>query len=258
MHIFVAEANYRPATMKNTLFVAALLVGATVTGCGKDKDREILEPLNLNLYAGDEYRIQSTAGFDEYVTDNDYIATVTDDGVIHAWTIGEAAVTAQNANAEQTVNIIVTPRYVFEEPCTDWTSTRNDIIREYGAPDATEGNMIAYNHAEGSVPLATMYAFDGDALIASFAMIEPSDAHAWIGFLSERYLTEPASSGIYMFVNAWKKENVTTLIGFQEHNDGSAYRTTYMPYHQSIKPTVSFGLLETWSSGIIRKPSTRR
>ncbi len=239
--------------MKNTAFIAALLVGATVMGCGKDKDKEILEPLNITMYAGDEYRIQPASGFDEYVTDNDYIATVTNEGLVHAWTIGETFVKAQNANAEQRVNITVTARYDFEEPCADWASTKNDIIRKYGAPDATAGNMIAYNHGEGNVPLVTMYAFDGAALIASFAMVEPENALVWIEFLSERYLTEPATAGIYLFVNAWNKEDRTTFIGFQEYDDGSVYRTTYMPYNRSVKPTVLSDLSETWSSVIIRK-----
>jgi hypothetical protein len=148
------------------------------------------------LYSQEEYRIKHYYGTDLlYFTDNPYIATVNQNGVITGLHIGETNITIRDTEFKRSHNIKVTVMSKYNEvsdPIIDWDAYKAEIKGRNTFPiskeDETSVSYLYGNLNNGDTHIETTYHFDSDNKLEKIRVVYNSAKQSSvIKHLSERY-----------------------------------------------------------------------
>ena len=122
--------------MKSNLLLLLLLVMLPLLfqSCGDRAGIDHNAPSQLTLYHGETYQIKASSDHRiSYSSENDFIAYVTQAGIIEAGTIGETTIIMDNEKTTETIKVTVPAKYnTFPDPLCKRGMTKNEVISQLG------------------------------------------------------------------------------------------------------------------------------
>jgi hypothetical protein len=164
----------------------------------------------------------NASGFDNYQfsSEDEYIAAVSDKGVVTALRIGKTKIIVRAEDKVAYFNVDVNPKYnFFSEPLTEWGISRAQLISKLGNPDTSTSDGVGYM-SNSTIAPASVYIFDSKGLVASSVLVD-SDYSSQLGsFMAERYLLASVNSSEYTiyFINALTMLKASTIVGLKLYN----------------------------------------
>lgn len=185
--------------MKSNVVLIALAVACMLlTSCRKEFE---LSETSVKMYVDDLYTIESENGTNlVYTSDNPYVATVSESGVVTANFVGKATIHVTASEGEQALKVDVLPLYTtYEEPCLDFTMNWNDVMTMY--EDSYLGKNTTTCFFEGEGRYSYGYLFEDDILQAVFVWCQYTSIDKIHQFLGERYYYEGEYDGMQLYTN---------------------------------------------------------
>ena len=233
--------------MKKTLFLLLLTVPFIFQSCGDGDDIKHKAPAELTLYHGETYEINASSEHPiSYSSENDFVADVTQRGVIEAITIGETTIIMDNKKVQETIKVTVPAKYsnVFPDPILNWSLEKEDIISSLGEPyseEETEDYDAIYYLAPfaNDCMIQYIYLFHKEYGIfrgVNMLILDPTSSVKNIEeFIAERYrLHEESVSedgySVRYYSNAYAYYSGTikvTTIDYRDHPDGGFFYIGY-------------------------------
>lgn len=220
--------------MKKVLFL--LVVVAAFVACSKDDDSIKLNKTEIELLSDQTFTIETESdGILTFQSDNEYVATVSNTGVISAKRVGSAKITVSDGKHDGKVTVQVNPKHdLYPQPILDFGMSRRDLIAKLGTPIAETSDAIGYSDYSVKAP-RVMYMFDdGDKLEGTVVMVKTAYSSELGSFMAERYATVSYDDDSYtiLMANGLNKNTITMLIGAKIY-DTSYWMVTYFPYTPS-------------------------
>lgn len=221
--------------MKKVLFL--LVVVAAFVACSKDDDSNIkLNKTEIELLSDQIFTIEAESdGVLTFQSDNEYVATVSNVGVISAKRVGSAKITVSDGKHDGQVTVQVNPKHeLYPQPILDFGMSRRDVIAKLGTPIAETSDAIGYSDYSVKAP-RVMYLFDdNDKLEATVVMVKTAYSSELGAFMAERYAAVSYDDDTYsvLMANGLNKDTITMLIGAKVY-DTSYWMVTYFPYTPS-------------------------
>ncbi|MFV0417984.1 MAG: Ig-like domain-containing protein [Dysgonomonas sp.] len=216
--------------MKKLFFLLFILL-STFYSCKNNDDIDLKES-EVTLYSGEQYAIKANSDTKIlYKSDNEYIAIVSDKGLVTAKTIGETLIQMDNGQDKKTFRVKVNPKYdLYPTPELNFGMSKISLIEKYGTPDETDENTIVYSNYS-DVASFVIYKFDdADLLIGSSVMVKTSYSKDIIPFLLERYnyIEEEDIEETFVFIDGLTQETAKTSI-VAKIVDSDYWIVGYMP-----------------------------
>lgn len=204
------------------MLLAILSVATIFSSCKKDDDKD--EQFTIDKQAitlvhdGTETIVASEAA--TWSSDNEFVATVDDKGVITGNHIGEAIITATAKGKLQNVKVTVKAKYnTITEPIMDFSLTREQVKEQATGILSQENESGLSYFINSSKSQLNMYIFEEttgklkQSAWGAYSLTEvsPSDL---VGFLVERYQPVTMEDGYYFFINSNKLESATMYVTF--------------------------------------------
>ena len=206
--------------MKRLLPTIASVAAILSISCSDDKGGIMLAESGKTLYSGDIYQIEAESASGSaltYTVENEYHATVSDEGLVTAGFVGQTDVVVSDGSDARSVTITVAPRHtLYADPCTEWGVSKGQIIQRYGTPDLTsdaEGTITYYDYSPAAERL--VYHFDEtDALKGVSVMVKTQYRLDLEKFMAERYyqLAYDPDLLTYMYANGQSVESVSVIV----------------------------------------------
>ena len=194
--------------MKKLFFLLFILL-STFYSCKNNEDID-LKGSEITLYSGEQYAIKANSDTKIlYESENEYIATVSDKGVITAKRIGETSILMDNGMDKKVFGVKVNPKYdLYPLPELNFGMSKISLIEKYGTPDETDENTIAYSDYSDAASFVIYKFDDAGLLVASSVMVKTSYSKDIIPFLLERYnyIEEEDVEETFVFIDALAEE----------------------------------------------------
>ena len=232
--------------MKAKLWMRALLVVAPavllIYSCTSESEYVAIDiPTSLSLSVGESYDF----GWKSYSlsSDNDFVATIEEGGVVVAKHAGECKINFINHRHEliRKCKVIVSPNTtLYSEPIRQWGMSKFALISiegdNYRDPD---NNTIGYVMDSSTVPLK-IYAFEGDKLIASGVAVNIFSSGLLAEHLLDRYQPVVAEGDSYLFIDSYSMERAKTIV-YMEMYSTEYWAVMYMDinYFESMNSPKS-------------------
>ena len=172
----------------NLVIVAGMFL--FLAGCSKEGKNDgdvILEQESITLTSEKTYQLNIKSGGSNDVhwnSNNEYVATVSNTGLVTAHKVGKAVINANTASCQVTVAPIYN---LYEEPIVEWGISKEELINRLGDPSSTESNLLGYLYSDEIAPLYG-YAFnENNELTYAMVYINTKYTTQLSGFLLERY-----------------------------------------------------------------------
>lgn len=226
---------------KNLLFAA--IAAILLISCNKETvtiKTFKLSPTSINTYAYETTKLAIIPDDPnayvypiKWTITDDFVAEVDDIGYVKGLHIGNATIEATNNYGGHAIcNVTVKPRYnLYEEPCTNWGATKQEIKKLYGTPVQEQDNALAYivNQNKGIIMI---YTFDDNgrlyAAVASRTYQKSEDLNEIKGYLNERYEFYQTLDSNLIYGNKMKPENATLIVALNS-NDYENIIVLYTP-----------------------------
>lgn len=176
-----------------------------------------LEETSTTLNSGETYQINAECEFPiTYASENEYVAAVSEDGLVTANFVGTTNIMLETEGDSQTFEVTVAPvSELYPEPEIQIGETKEAIIERFGEPGAETEDAIGYaGYSENTRFL--MVAFTEDDLVDYYAVVlDVEYAEELDTFLGERYLYLEEVEGLKAYINALDESEATMYIGSQ-------------------------------------------
>lgn len=204
--------------MKQFVFLLSLSTLLIASACSKSEDdKSSLDKTSITLNRDKTIQLNVSTGNNSvnWSSQDEYIASVSESGLVTGNRIGKTIVTANDLKCE----VIVDPIYrLYEEPILDWTMTKSQIVSKLGNPYSSTSTSVIYETNNSKAPLV-LYSFDTNGkLKGSYISVLPYYATECSDFLLERYAVWDVSSGsdiIALFGNSLDAKKATVIVGIQ-------------------------------------------
>ena len=212
----------------------------TLVGCSKDEEdvMSITSSKNVELTSKGTSQITCSDSKASYLSEDEYVATVSDKGLITAKRIGETYI---DVNSQKAVKVTVKPLVTsFVEPQFLFGATKNEVISKVGSNYSNSTSTgIAYTPSSGKVK-GYVYLLKDGKVCAVGMIVSTLYMETLTDFLLERYMPATFSEENYtaLFVNGISLEKTTMLIGEQLYSV-SLMNVVYMPYDKNTSKSRS-------------------
>lgn len=227
--------------MKRILFYVTAIVSLTLfAACSKDDGDSfnITSSKSVELTSKKTSQIECSDSKATYASENEYVATVSETGLITGKRIGETYI---DVNGQKSIKVSVTPVYTqFTEPQFLFGATKDEVYAKVGTNYSLSNESgIAYITTNDRVRGYLYLLKDGK--VSSVVMVVSSSYFSSLtNFLLERYAPATFSEEDYtvLYVNALTADKITMIIGEQVYSASIIY-VVYLPYANSKSRSVT-------------------
>ncbi|OJU49918.1 MAG: hypothetical protein BGN96_10495 [Bacteroidales bacterium 45-6] len=159
------------------------------------------------------YQIRATSEKSiSYVSEDEFHATVNATGLVTAGKVGEMNVLVSDGSTTKKFNVKVTPKSaLYNEPLTDWTLTKAQVISKLGTPYNQTDSLCVYRQSDPAVSYL-MYLFTTAGKIKGVVTtVGTRHTTSLTTILTERYAG--TSNDVYFYMNQITYAKATTIIG---------------------------------------------
>lgn len=189
---------------------------------------------DVSLNVKDTISLNSNEGA-KWTSDNDFIAIVSEDGLVSAMHVGTTKIMATtNGNTTTYVVSVESKNHFFNEPIHDFLLTK-DNIKKISTGELIDEETQSLKYRDGYNVIT--YKFNSKGILTASAiklnLANTKEITPVLSYLADRY--EPAGEtkeGV-MFINAYKNENATMGVLVMAKDDGLL--VAYGPYDATKK-----------------------
>jgi hypothetical protein len=221
---------------KYLIFTIAMIgIAALSASCSSSDDDDVSISLSqseitLNGKTGTA-QLTATPSNVEWSSDNPFVATINNQGLVTAIHVGQTRVIAKSGNSSKMCNVIVSPQYsTFTEPLTEFGKNKAYIISKLGTPNTQSDNLIAYGAATDYQ--VTSYTFENDKLTMCTVALRATDSRVTQLplFFIERYEMKSSKiNGMTAYYNASSESDASMYVLFDTQYSAGHYWIYYSP-----------------------------
>jgi hypothetical protein len=203
-----------------TLAVIAMLVIVSIgfVSCGNDDEEGskplVVSPSSISMKY-DESQQLSASGATSWRSENEFVATVDQNGLVKGNHVGNTDIIVSNGNTSGKCSVTIAPKYnYFDMPILNWGTSETSIrnAETHGTPEKSGDNLL-YKYDNRSIPAVVMYSFK-NGVLNNVLQITGSSYYANAGyFLIERFQPIGESQGMYIFIDSMSSDTAHTLVG---------------------------------------------
>jgi len=227
--------------MKRILFYVTAIVSLTLfAACSKDDGNgfNITSSKSVELTSKKTSQIECSDPKATYTSENEYVATVSETGLITGKRVGETYI---DVNGQKSIKVSVTLVYTqFTEPEFLFGATKDEVYAKVGTNYSLSNESgIAYTTTNDRVRGYLYLLKDGK--VSSVVMVVNSIYFdSLTDFLLKRYAPATFSEENYtvLYVNALTADKITMIIGEQVYS-ASIINVVYIPYSNSKSRSVT-------------------
>ncbi|MDD4760575.1 MAG: Ig-like domain-containing protein [Bacteroidaceae bacterium] len=226
--------------MKRILFYVTAIVSLTLfAACSKDDGDgfNITSSKSVELTSKKTSQIECSDSKATYASENGYVATVSETGLITGKRIGETYI---DVNGQKSIRVSVTPVYTqFTEPQFLFGATKDEVYAKVGTNySLSNDNSIVYIKTSDRTR-GYLYLLKDGRVTSVVMMVSSSYFSSLTDFLLERYVPATFSEEDYtiLYVNALTADKITMIIGEQVYSV-SIIGVIYIPYSNSKSRSV--------------------
>ncbi len=226
--------------MKKLLLLAFTLV--SFCACSDDDSGIGLEKTEIELLSDESYTILSSSeNVLTYTSENNFIATVSPQGVIEAQRVGHTKVSVSDGKNVEHISVRINPKYdLYPEPFLEFGTKRSDIIARFGTPTQEMAQGISYidNTNTTKAPVRIFLFDDNDRLSSTNVGVKTEYSSLLGSFLNERYLlyTYDEEEDVIFFVNGLTDATISMAVAATIYTE-EFWLITYFPYLPSKAAT---------------------
>ena len=227
--------------MKRILFYVTAIVSLTLfAACSKDDGDgfNITSSKSVQLTSQKTSQIECSDSKATYTSENGYVATVSETGLITGRRIGETYI---DVNGQKSIKVSVTPVYTqFSEPQFLFGATKDEVYAKVGTNYSLSNESgIVYTTANDRVR-GYLYLLKDGRVTSVVMVVSSSYFSSLTDFLLERYAPATFSEEDYtvLYVNALTADKITMIIGEQVYSASIIY-VAYLPYTNSKSRSVT-------------------
>ena len=227
--------------MKRILFYVTAIVSLTLfAACSKDDGDgfNITSSKSVELTSQKTSQIECSDSKATYASENGYVATVSETGLITGRRIGETYI---DVNGQKSIKVSVTPVYTqFSEPQFLFGATKDEVYAKVGTNYSLSNESgIVYTTANDRVR-GYLYLLKDGRVTSVVMVVSSSYFSSLTDFLLERYAPATFSEEDYtvLYVNALTADKITMIIGEQVYSASIIY-VAYLPYTNSKSRSVT-------------------
>lgn len=208
--------------MRKVLFLLPVLVFLFLYGCSSDDENTKLSlnksAVTLNYKTTEQLE---ASGKVEWTSENDFVASVNENGVIEGKHVGKTFIVASNGTEEVKCAVEVTPKYnIYREPILDFGITKEELKgRENRELLSETSTAIKYRGNSGSAASEIAYAFKNDKMNGAGALLKSSYSSVIMDFLVERYQAAFQEDGVFYFIDG-TTSNYTKFVSLSIGSSG--------------------------------------
>lgn len=196
----------------------ALLLVSLFSGCSKDEESEIkLTKISLNenaliLIHNDVSELSVNEDVDvEWSSLDPFVATVDENGIVHAHHVGGTIIEAKTADGLSDVCIVeVMPLYfTFKEPYIEWGKTQADVLagQDFARDYNNDGTEVSCTQSTGKI-FSARYLIDPEkGLYYAELQIKGDYEQEIYKFLEERYFYVGITDGVRYYMHGLSTDN---------------------------------------------------
>lgn len=229
--------------MKKLFGMMAIMVMATwfFTSCSSDDDDNIvLSESSVTMKCEDTKTLKASGDVNTWKSENEFVATVSEGGVITAEHVGETNIMASGNGGSAMCKVTVEGKYnYYIEPLCKKGITKSDVKKYESRELKSETDDGLYYTGENSMVGAVAYSFDDSGKLKMALVMLPHHnsttlAKQLTSFLLERYKYAADLDGVYSFVDANRLADATKIVYMQVAPKGYSNYVciTYSPYEK--------------------------
>lgn len=210
--------------MKKFILMMAVALPMAFASCGDDNDTEIitLDQTSVSLEYDKEVKVKASEKNCNWISDNEFVATVDNDGKIEAKHVGTCVITATKGKASEHCTVTVTAtNNNFTIPVLLFGQNKAAIKTAVAAQNLENLQVYADSDEVLSYTTGTYYPFyiysfeknvlDASALVVTEEMDETLDLEE---FLDQRYKYIEDTDDGFLYVNAMNLTNATLAVEY--------------------------------------------
>ena len=221
------KANY-------VLTIMAIFFSISLSSCGSDNNDEpdASIPTSIDVLVGRNFMLGAKGN---WYSSNDFIASVTNDGVVFAKHVGECVIEGAIGRKKYYCTVTVNPTStLIQEPITEWNMSKPQLIAKCGQDYVVSGKSIGYITNNNIAPIVLYLFDDSNKLSSSAVTVKTSYTSELVNFLTERYQVIGRDGYDFFFANGSNQQSITTVVGVQRYSyDRNYWVVMYMPYNDS-------------------------
>lgn len=186
--------------------------------CGSD-DNDDTKPLSVTPSSVsmkyDESQQLSASGATSWRSENEFVATVDQNGLVKGRHIGSTDIIVGNGKTSGKCVVTITPKYTYYDlPILNWGASETQIRNaETHTFETKSGDNLLYSYTNGTIGAVVMYGFK-NGVLGSVVQLTAKNQYVNAGyFLIERFQPYGESDGMYIFGDSMDHNNATTLVG---------------------------------------------
>lgn len=190
--------------MRKVLFLLPVLAFLFLYGCSSDDDNAKLSlnksTVTLNYKTTEQLK---ASGKVEWTSENDFVASVNENGVIEGKHVGKTFIVASNGTEEVKCAVEVAPKYnTYSEPILDFGITKAELKgRENRELLSETSTTIKYRGNSGSAASEIACAFKDGKMNGAGALVKSSYSSVIMDFLIERYQAAFQKEDVFYFID---------------------------------------------------------
>lgn len=209
--------------MKKMKFWSILLLMSVslplLNSCGSDDDDDGAKPLSVSPASVsmkyDESQQLSASGATSWRSENEFVASVDQNGLVKGRHIGSTDIVVSNGSASGKCVVSITPKYTYYDlPILNWGASETQIRNtETHTFESKSGDNLIYSYTNGTVSAVVMYGFKNGVLESVVQLTAKSHFVNAGYFLIERFQPYGESDGMYIFGDSMDANKAITVVG---------------------------------------------
>ena len=211
------------------IMIAVVFSSASFTSCSSDEERETSFGFLKDTYmtiVGRSGRVSFVGDASSWNSSNNFVASVSSDGIITANHVGTCEITASSDRRSAKCTINVEPIYdTYIEPLTIWGTTRAEVKAYEKRQIVKEDERNIYFGGDGKYVAGLSYSFNNEGKLHTVMVLikhdqKPSVAKELAEFFKERYRVISVSASDSFFSNGNDKESSSTFVDVRINQRG--------------------------------------
>lgn len=221
-----------------------------------DKSSLSLDSSSESMHFEDTYQIKANSDNSiSYKSENEFHAKVSSSGLITAGRVGETSIIVSDGSETKNIKVTITPvNTLYEEPYTDWTLTKSQILAKLGTAYSSPTDGLIYQTSNAKAPFCG-YTFDANGNITSSSvLINTAYTSEASIFLKERYFPVSTSNNVIYMINNLTISQSTTTVTISVYNL-SYLLVAYFPYTSTKSSLLqnNYSISENLYQGFLHK-----
>ncbi len=229
--------------------ILVYVMSSTFMACGGDdgNDSLIVNPGNISMYF-EGTRQLSAEGATSWFSEDEFVATVNNAGLVKGGHVGTTNVFARNGSAMGKCIVTIIPKYnLYDNPILEWGASMNTIkskeTHEYLSSSST--NSLGYDYSKNGHTALLLYNFNNNQLESVGVIMKLSEYGNAGDHLLERYQPVAAEKTNYsiLFIDAMTLDKAKNVIGLQTATISNSTVTMIMYMQNNSDSRVSMSAI---------------